>query len=84
MSLVRNDIAGEINLALHLCIAPILAGDFDQLEQIGIRRVAAALVAGGEDEATVRGAVVDQALGLFLHLFGGGTQHEFEGVDIAL
>ena len=56
----------------------------DKLEEIRIGCVAPTLVACGEDEAAVRGTIVDQPFGFFLDLFRRGAQHELERIDIAL
>src|SRR3990172_1907776 len=68
----------------QLCVSPVSGGDFNEFEQMGIRSIASALVTCGEDEASIRRAVIDQTFGFFLDLFRRCTQHELEGVEIAL
>src|SRR5919109_1008804 len=59
-----------VQLPLYpLAISPIRTGNLDQFKDVGIRCVASTLVAGGENESAIRGAVIDEAFRFFFHLF---------------
>src|SRR6266498_2624381 len=67
-----------------LVIATIRASDFYKLEQICIGRITSTLVAGGENETSIRGAIVNKTFGFFFHLFRCSAQHELKRIDITL